>query len=321
MLRFRSVTSLLAVPAAAALLFLTGCGGDKPPTPSKDGSANTGGGDKGGPKGPLKELESKGTGTVEGKVVFDGTPPVPKPVDFSAKKENEAYCHMGPKVDTTDPLWRVGPDGGVGNVVVWVRAPAGTFFKLSDADKKRTDPVVIRQPFCAFEPHTFVVYPTYFDGTSKTQKPTGQVLKVINDATIAHNSNVDFSNKQLGTGDNKMLAPKSDGKIAEMVFSEISASKPKEAGGVNTATVKCNVHTWMNATGKVLDHPFFAVTKGGGPEDKEFGTYKIENVPAGTELELVYWHESMGPTEAPKVLKKIKVEDGKTVKVDDIKIK
>jgi hypothetical protein len=289
MLRFRMVNALLAVPAVAALLFVAGCGGGKENPPpagdggKKDGSANVGGG---APK-TLTELQSKGTATIEGKVSFEGTAPEAKAITFV---KDEAHCKMGPKTDTTEPLWRVGPDVGIGNVIVWVQAPKGSFFKLTDAEKKRDEPVVIHQPYCAFEPHVFVVYPSYYDGTSKTQKKTGQILKVINDATIPHNSNVTFSDERVNReGANKILEPKKGDKIDEMTFPGIAPSMANQAGGVQTATVKCNVHTWMNAYGKVLDHPFYAVTKGGEPEAKEYGTYKIENVPAGVELELVYW--------------------------------
>ena len=62
----------------------------------------------------------------------------------------------------------------------------------------------------------------------------------------------------------------------------------------------CNIHTWMTGYAYVFDHPFNAVTD-------EHGNYKIENVPTGAEVEIVYWHEDLGD---PKVLKKVTLNDG-----------
>ena len=55
-------------------------------------------------------------------------------------------------------------------------------------------------------------------------------------------------------------------------------------------------------------HPFAAVTK-------EDGVYEIKNAPAGVDVELVYWHESMSK---PEVLGTINLKDTTT---KDFKIK
>jgi len=47
--------------------------------------------------------------------------------------------------------------------------------------------------------------------------------------------------------------------------------------------VKCDVHPWMSAYVQVFDHPYFAVTS-------KDGSYKIDNIPAGT-YEVVAWQE------------------------------
>lgn len=49
---------------------------------------------------------------------------------------------------------------------------------------------------------------------------------------------------------------------------------------------KCDVHPWMAAYLGVLPHPFYATTG-------EDGTFKIENLPAGT-YTLEAWHEKYG---------------------------
>jgi hypothetical protein len=84
--------------------------------------------------------------------------------------------------------------------------------------------------------------------------------------------------------------------------------KPTEAGGEQTVTFACNIHTWMKGYAKVFDHPFAAVTK-------EDGTYEIKNAPAGVDVELVYWHESMSK---PESLGTVNLKDTTT---KDFKIK
>jgi hypothetical protein len=66
----------------------------------------------------------------------------------------------------------------------------------------------------------------------------------------------------------------------------------------------------MKGFAMVFDHPFEAVTK-------EDGVYEIKNAPAGAEVELVYWHESMT---RPEVLEKITLKDKDTT-TKDLKIK
>ena len=53
--------------------------------------------------------------------------------------------------------------------------------------------------------------------------------------------------------------------------------KSEEAFKVN------DVHPWMSAYVQVFDHPYFAVTS-------KDGSYKIDNIPAGT-YEVVAWQE------------------------------
>src|SRR5262249_22469361 len=128
--------------------------------------------------------------------------------------------------DTKDQTWRVGPDKGVANVVVWLRAPKGQYFKIPDDMKEVKEPAVLDQPFCAFEPHVLVVYPSFFDG--KTQKKTGQVLKIVNSAPIPHNTNYkpgEGYDTILNSGGNPLLPPKADQLVT------LRASKDKEMGG------------------------------------------------------------------------------------------
>jgi hypothetical protein len=202
-------------------------------------------------------------------------------------------------------VWDVGPNKGVANVVVWLRAPKGKSFKIPDDLKQwKGDPVKIDQPFCAFEPRVQAIYPSYFDAQAKAQKPSGQKFEVDNSAPITHNTNVQPGNSLINSGGNNILQSKSK---QEMVF---KPSRPNQAGGEQFIAFTCNIHPWMKGYAWVFDHPFTAVTK-------EDGVFEIKNAPAGAEVELVYWHESMSK---PEVLKKITLKDKETA-TEDFKIK
>ena len=73
-------------------------------------------------------------------------------------------------------------------------------------------------------------------------------------------------------------------------------------GMKNTATftapevmvrLKCDVHGWMSAYAGVLEHPYFAVTSGGGK-------FELKNVPAGS-YTVEAWHEKLGQVELKAV--------------------
>jgi hypothetical protein len=316
MQRLRLISALLAMPALAVLIAAAGCGGGESEKPQ----ANTGGGGKATSGSSSKsasartELASTGWGTLKGKVTFEGDPPKPAPIDFEAKKKEDApYCHMGPKNDTTDPVWRVGSDKGVGNVMVWLQEPKDHYFKIPDAQKDQGETVVISQPYCAFEPHVFVLYPSYYDAKSGKQKSTGQKFKVINNATISHNTNVLFDPLLNPGGKNELLAPKKGNDVKELEFDHIKPCKDKEFGKSSPISISCNIHPWMSAKGRAFDHPFVAVTSGGKEGDKDYGVYEIKDAPAGAEVELVYWHESMS---GPKVLKTVTLKDKGTTTED-----
>ena len=165
--------------------------------------------------------------------------------------------------------------------------PQGKYFKIPDDLKEVKDPVKLDQPFCAFIPHVSVLYPSYFDG--KKQKETGQQLKIVNSAEITHNTNVETSDDTLNKGGNNLLPAKSEKEPVSF-----KPCKDKYAGGEQDITFKCNVHPWMRGYAKVFDHPYAAVTNGDAKDAKEFGHYEIKKVPAGVELELVFWHEDAG---------------------------
>ncbi len=307
-MKLRLVSTVFLIPAVA--FFAAGCGGGDKPSEKPTGSSGPSSAAKSETKksGGAKEmLASTGTGTVKGKFVFDGDPPKPATLDMNKDTE---HCKKGPPNDTTDPTWRVGPDKGLANVIVWLQAPADKYFKIPDDMKSVKQPAVVDQPFCAFEPHVFVLYPTYFDG--KQQQPTGQKLKIMNSAPIAHNSNVTFSDPILNTGGNNLLAAGKDVELGNIV-----SSREKDCSKTQDLNITCNVHQWMKSFGKIFDHPFVAKSSGDNKGDKTFGNFEIKQAPTGVEVAVMYWHESMAK---PVELKKVTLKDGDN-DLGEIKIK
>ena len=168
------------------------------------------------------------------------------------------------------------------------------------------DLIKIDQPHCAFEPRVVVLYPSYYDAKTKKQTPTGQKFEVVNSATISHNTNWNPSSTLLNSSGNQILPPKTPNPL-DITLKPCRAT---EAGGEQSVNFACNIHTWMKGYAKVFDHPFAVVTK-------EDGTYEIKNAPAGVELDLVYWHESMN---LPQVLEKVTLKANETT-TKDIKVK
>lgn len=300
MQRFRLTGLAVLGPVVAGLIFAVGCGGSKE---SGEGEVKSEKSDKvekktGGSSAPKEELVSTGWGSLKGKVTLDGAAPERRKLDITKDKE---ICEKG---DTLDQTWKVGPDKGLANVVVWLKAPKGTYFKIPD-DMKKASTAKLSQPFCAFEPHVSVLYPSYFDG--KKQQRTGQDLEIDNDAKITHNTRYGAAEGYDSTtvpSDNPMLPP--GGKRLE---ENIKACKDKQADGEQLMVFNCNIHPWMRGYAWVFDHPYATVSK--GDNGKNYGEYEITKVPAGAEVEIVYWHESM---DKPKVLDKIKFKDGDNTK-------
>jgi len=102
----------------------------------------------------------------------------------------------------------------------------------------------------------------------------GQYLKVKNSAPIPHNTKWEVDSL-ANTPGGQTIAPK--GAIEKVEL------KPQDS----PITLRCDFHKWMTAYVWVLPHHYVAVT---GPD----GTFTIDNVPTGVELNVVAWHEGPG---------------------------
>jgi hypothetical protein len=252
-------------------------------------------------KGPavvelLKEVKYDGEATISGRVTYDGDPPARPEISAIAGNADRSVCMAGGANDTTDPTWMVGSDKGVANVVVYVKVAKGFYFKKPD-DKAKAwpDEVIVDQPYCAFRPHVTALYPEYYDG--KTYTKTGQVLKVLNTASIGHNIKVGGSSDV-----NPVKGGTLSAKSGQYLFDGIRLDRDK-------ITMNCDIHKWMTGYALTFDHPYFAVTK---PD----GTFEIKNVPAGTELVIKAWHEELKHFDPTSGGTKFTLKKGDTQKLD-----
>jgi hypothetical protein len=199
-----------------------------------------------------------------------------------AKNTDKDFCLGGSPEEAAQQDWQIDTQGGVGNVFVWIEpAEPGACFRVSPEDLARAkQPVVLRQPRCAFVPHCLVLFPAYRDPRDPTRLiPTGQQLIVKNDAPKAHNVKYDggVANGQR----NEVLGP---GK--EMVLRDLKPSK-------QPITFACNIHGWMSAWARAFDHPYATLTRADG-------TYEIRGLPAGMRVRVIAWHERAGYLAGPR---------------------
>ena len=159
----------------------------------------------------------------------------------------------------------------------------GTFFACDKNDEgvkavegKAFD---LKQPYCAFEPHTFVLFTEYRDKDNK-KKPTGQFLKVVNNTETVGDKKGIAHNTSWGGGSersegNKAIPPGGHEDVKDL---EPSSTSP--------VTIKCTIHPFMKANAWVLNNPYYAVTDADG-------NFEIKNVPAG-KVRIRVWHEVPG---------------------------
>lgn len=196
--------------------------------------------------------DAAGWGTIKGKFVVDGTAPTPTTLNASA----EPYCVEHKPMDESV---LVGDDGGLANVVVYLRA--GRRDKIEahpDYATSVTQPVVLDNNGCSFQPHVALLRTT-------------QPLNIKNSDPVGHNTKIDLKknasfNQTIPAG-------------SEIPF---HAPKPEAL----PMPVNCSIHPFMKGLLLVLDHPYM-VTSGTD------GTFEIKNVPAGKH-EFQFWHESPG---------------------------
>jgi plastocyanin len=220
---------LLFVLFALALV-VASCGGGgststPPPPPGPGGSAG----------GNAPAL----TGTVSGKITFDGMPPKADKIQMTA----DPYCAMANKEPFSEQV--VVSDGGLENVIVFVSGGPGLEGKSFPTP---TDPVEIDQHNCHYVPHAFTIQ-------------VNQPLQVKNSDMTAHN--IHMYNGEATLFNMSEAAP-------------MTLPQKFEKPGM-PVTVRCDVHKWMNANVGVFTHPMHTVSKKGGAFEFKAapGTYEV----------------------------------------------
>ena len=282
------------VPALLASLVLVGCGSNQEKG-TGDTSKPTDAGKRGsGSSGTMKAVEP-GTGTLKGKVTLQGAKPDMKAATQELlalinKADDKATCLMSPEDQRTEQEWRIGDNNGVGNVFVWIAPLPNEFFKIDEKQLAAVPKEVpIEQPFCAFVPHCFILFPQYRDPKSPKSKfkETGQKFVVKNDAKISHNTKFQAGAKN----------PEFNETLKPMSHKDVPLLEPTN----EEITVRCGIHLWMSAYGRAFDHPYATLTVVGGdpkagkvdPKDPKYGTYELKNLPAG-KVRVIAWHPKAG---------------------------
>jgi hypothetical protein len=197
------------------------------------------------PPGALK-VDPEKAANIAGRVIFAGTPPENAPVRMSG----DPAC-MKANAGSTFETYMV-KDGGLDNVFVYVKDGLGNYY--FDVP---TEPVKLDQQGCRYVPHVFGAR-------------VGQPIEITNSDDTLHNvhalANV---NREFNFGQHFK------GMKNTQVFTAREVMVP----------FKCDVHGWMTSFGGIMDHPYFAVTSGGG-------RFELKTLPAGT-YTVEAWHEKL----------------------------
>ncbi len=259
---WRSLARSPAVVAGLLLLF-SGCGKDAPKSSTSEAKkeavkqqlAKSDSQDPETIKKPETAPASGQWGNLRGRFVVDGD--VPKPAVLTVLKDIPVCCKDGcPRDDSLV----VGKDGGLANVIVYVRPPTGHTVAIHDSyGKDRNKTVVMDNTKCMFSPHVVLMR-------------TSQTLVLRNSDPVGHNANIQ---PMKGRGGSIMISAGSDIK------------RTFEKSETIPATVVCNIHPWMKGYVLARDNPYFALT---GSD----GSFEIKNLPAGGTLVFQLWHERSG---------------------------
>jgi hypothetical protein len=189
-------------------------------------------------------------GNLTGRIVYDGDARTPPAITIT----KDADCFQGAKL-VDEPLL-VGKDGGVANVVVYVRSKGVDVHP--DYENLPETSIKLDNHKGRFEPRIVT-----FD--------LKQPLVVSNSDACAHNSNC----QPLGdTGFNPLLPSK--GTYKHTFSRQQNIPIP----------VSCNIHPWMKGYVLPRENPYATVSA-------KDGTFTLENLPVG-ELEFQAWQEKAG---------------------------
>jgi len=195
---------------------------------------------------------SGGAAVIKGVVKFTGIAPAPEPIRMSA---DPSCARQHPRPVLSREVV-VDAKGGLQDAIVFIADGLGDrrFDRRFDPP---TQPAVISQKGCLYEPHVLAVQ-------------ENQPFEVVNDDPTSHNIHpIPANNREW----NKAEPP---GAKVEEAFAREEVAIP----------VKCNIHPWMRGYIAVLKNPYFAVTR-------QDGSFDLPNLPPGT-YTIKAWHEKLG---------------------------
>ena len=200
------------------------------------------------PQPGAQRVDESKAGNVAGRVTIEGA----VPVGAAIKLSSDPFCARA-HTDVQRLETFAVADGGLDNVFVYVKDGLGNYYFDVPADA-----VTLDQKGCRYTPHVFGVR-------------AGQPIAIVNSDDTLHNVHaMSEVNRPFNIGQIKAGVRNTKTFTAREVM----------------ITFKCDVHGWMRAYAGVLDHPYFAVTSGGGK-------FELKEVPAGT-YTIEAWHERLG---------------------------
>lgn len=187
--------------------------------------------------------------TVSGRVLYAGS--LPKP-DRVPVHRDSGFC--GETV-SIDKIQVERASGGISDVVISVEGIS------------RGKPIVPEKTVISFQNNTCRFVPR------TSVAVVGYVLEILNSDPILHNTHIRVDNR-LGSTIMNVVQPAGVDAII----------KPLQIAGF--FDIRCDAHTFMQASMHVFEHPYYALT------DKT-GRFEMAQVPPGT-YRLRMWHEALG---------------------------
>jgi plastocyanin len=217
---------------AAPLLFLAACGSSTRPATEAEAVL------------PVAHVDPATAGSISGRVLFEGDPPVMPVIDMSSNPQCERQHHTPQKAETVI----VNANGTLRNVFVWIKdgLPAARWTPPAESAK-------LDQIGCVYSPHVLGIM-------------EGQQLEILNDDPVNHNVHAE---SHVNAPWNESEPPRAEHKFKRFDSPEV------------LFPMTCSVHPWMRSYVAVSPHPFFAVTGGDGTftlKGVPPGTYTIEAV-------------------------------------------
>jgi plastocyanin len=190
-----------------------------------------------------KRVDPASTGTVTGRIVFQGDRPAVELVRMNT--DQACVTNAGPNPQSDAVL--IADDGGVRNTFVWVKDGLDPGYVFDTP----TAPAVIDQKGCIYKPRVLGVQ-------------VGQPIEVVNSDPTLHNVHaLPMVNQEFNQGQ-------------PVQFMKLSRTFTAPEVMVR---FKCDVHNWMAAWVGVVAHPYFAVSDESGVfqiPNLPPGTYTLE---------------------------------------------